>query len=176
MRYEENIPAEQQAKKEKARLSHSNADAQRPQDRRFATEEGTQDALGLIGRGLPRTRRVRKRADFQRIYRNGIRVVGRFVVVFAVVGPTEENRLGVTASRKIGPAVTRNRCKRRIRELFRLNRSRLPLGISDVVVNARRGCAEAPWQEIWRDYSQCLARLNQSIEGNGRDIRTGTKR
>ena len=164
MCYEEDIPAEQQAKKEKTRFSHSDADPQRSQDPQFATEEGTQDSLGLTGRGLPRTRRLRKRADFQRIYRNGIRVVGRFVVVFAVVGPTAKNRLGITASRKIGPAVTRNRCKRRIRELYRCNRGRLPIGDIDVVVNARRGCAEVSWHEIWRDYARCLASLKKEIE------------
>ncbi|MEN8163714.1 MAG: ribonuclease P protein component [Acidobacteriota bacterium] len=124
---------------------------------------------------MPRTRRLRKRADYQRIYRNGIRVVGRFVVVFADVGPLAKNRLGITASRKIGPAVIRNRCKRRIRELFRLNRGRLPDGNIDVVVNARRGCAEVPWQEVWRDYGRCLARLKQILEEKTQGETTGTK-
>ncbi len=176
MCYEEDIPAEQQAKKEKTWIPASDADSQWSQDRGFATEKGTQDSLGLMGRGLPRTGRLRKRADFQRIYRSGIRVVGRFVVLFAVVGPGAENRMGITASRKIGSAVIRNRCKRRIRELYRQNRSRLPIVDIDLVVNARRGCGEIPWHEIWRDYARCLARLNIEIENKNQGGPANTKR
>lgn len=176
MCYEKDIPAEQQAQKEKTRVPSSDADSQRSQNSRFATEKRTQDPLGLIGRGLPQSRRLRKRTDFQRIYRNGIRVVGRYLVVFAESGPAAKNRLGITASRKIGCAVVRNRCKRRIREVFRLNRSRLPHGNIDVVMNARRGCAEVPWQEIWRDYARCLERLNQILVEKNKHETTGTKR
>lgn len=175
MRYEENIPAEQQAKTQKTRISHSDANSQRSQDPLCTTEKGTQDPLGLEGWGLPRSRRLQKRADFQRIYRNGIRVVGRFVVLFAVADPRAGNRLGITASRKIGNAVTRNRCKRRIRELFRLNRGCLPACNIDVVMNARRGCGEVSWPEVVRDYSRCLVRLNQILEEKHQGSRTATK-
>jgi len=176
MCYEEDIPAEQPATKEKTWIPASDADPQRSQDPGCAAEKRTQDPLGLMGRGLPRTRRLRKRADFQNIYRIGVRVVGRFIVVFAVTGPEAKNRLGITASRKIGSAVTRNRCKRRIRELYRQNRSQLPNGDIDVVVNARRGCAEVPWHKIMRDYARCLARLRNEIEQRPQGDPAGTKR
>ena len=176
MHHEEDIPAEQPAKKEKTWIPPSDANPQRSQDPGLATEKGTQDPLGLMGRGLPRTRRLRKRADFQKIYRSGVRVVGRYFVVFAVSGPDAKNRLGITASRKIGSAVTRNRCKRRIRELYRQNRHLLPIGDIDVVVNARRGCDEVPWSEISRDYARSLARLKIEIENRTQYETARTKR
>ena len=176
MCYEKDIPAEQQAQKEKTRVPSSDANSQRSQDSQFATEKRTQDPVGVVDQGLPQGCRLRKRADFQRIYRNGIRVVGRFVVVFAENGPGAENRLGITASRKIGSAVVRNRCKRRIREVFRLNRSWLPHGNIGVVMNARRGCAEVSWHEFRRDYAQCLKRLNQILAEKNNRGTTGTKR
>ncbi len=176
MYHEKNIPAEQQAQEEKTRVPASDADSQRSQNSQSATEKRTQDDLGLSGRGLPKTRRLRKRADFQRIYRNGIRVVGRFVVLFVETGPLAQRRLGITASRKIGPAVTRNRCKRRIRELFRLNSRLLFGGDFDMVVNARRGCADAPWQEILHDYTRCLSRLHRILKEKDRGEPTATKR
>lgn len=49
-----------------------------------------------------------------------------------------ERRLGVTASRKLGGAVERNRVKRRVREWFRRSKHRLAPG-TELVVIARRG-------------------------------------
>jgi ribonuclease P protein component len=56
-------------------------------------------------------------------------------------------RLGITASRKVGNAVTRNRIKRGVREWFRHSRDELPDAV-DVVVIARRGAAELTGSEI----------------------------
>lgn len=72
-------------------------------------------------------------------------------------------RLGVTASRKIGNAVTRARCKRRLRELFRTDTWSFPGHDVDVVINARRGCADAPWGELQRDYARCVEKLTERL-------------
>jgi ribonuclease P protein component len=67
-------------------------------------------------------RRVRKRAEFQRIQRAGRRATSRHFVVLVLArapadaGPT---RLGLTVSRRVGNAVRRSRAKRLIREAFR---------------------------------------------------------
>lgn len=61
-----------------------------------------------------------------------------------------QRRLGVTASRKVGGAVVRNRVKRRIREVFRLHRELLP-DASDVVVIARPGAGELSWTVLERE-------------------------
>ena len=53
-------------------------------------------------------------------------------------GATSETRLGITASRKVGGAVERNRAKRLVREFFRLHRAKLQPG-SDIVVIVRAG-------------------------------------
>jgi len=53
-------------------------------------------------------------------------------------GTTSETRLGITASRKVGGAVERNRAKRLVREFFRLHRAKLQPG-SDIVVIVRAG-------------------------------------
>ncbi len=57
------------------------------------------------------------------------------------------NRIGITASRKVGNAVVRNRFKRRIREWFRANRGALGRD-RDVVVIARRAGARLSLQEL----------------------------
>ncbi len=56
-------------------------------------------------------------------------------------------RLGLTAPRALGPAVVRNRIKRRLREAFRLHRGEFGTGW-DIVVNPRRAAIDAPFAEI----------------------------
>lgn len=56
-------------------------------------------------------------------------------------------RLGVVASKRVGPAVWRNRAKRRLREAFRLNRPDFQ-GKVDVVLVARRAVVNADWDDL----------------------------
>lgn len=90
------------------------------------------------------------------------------MVVFARLrheGDTGGRRLGVTASRRIGNAVVRARCKRRIRELFRTAPEAFAGQDVDIVINARRGCAGAPWSELQRDYARCVKKLTERLGG-----------
>ena len=89
------------------------------------------------------------------------------MVVFALPregGASAGWRLGVTASRKVGGAVVRTRCKRRLRELFRNHPTRHGGRPVDMVINARRGCAAAPWDELQRDFERCVRSLDRSLE------------
>ncbi len=87
------------------------------------------------GEAFPRRRRISARRDFTATYAEGRRLPGRLVVVFARPLPGE-GRLGVTATRKTGNAVARNRARRRVREIYRRWRARSPLAMGlDVVVN-----------------------------------------
>jgi ribonuclease P protein component len=80
------------------------------------------------------------------------------VVVFLMRADTHEGRFGVTASRRVGGAVVRSRCKRRLRELYRIHRHAFERFPVDAVVNARTSCAEAPWPELERDFLACVQR------------------
>jgi ribonuclease P protein component len=104
--------------------------------------------------GFPASARLKRRVDFQKVYQHGFRVAGQHVVFFVTRG---QGRFGVTASRKVGSAVRRSRSKRRLRELYRLHRADLPAGQWDVVANARRSCATAPWHELERDFARLCA-------------------
>jgi ribonuclease P protein component len=73
-----------------------------------------------------RSHRLLRRADFGKVYESGRKAHGRFVTLFALRRPDADEaapapwRLGLTATRKTGGAVQRNRQRRRIREFFRL--------------------------------------------------------
>ncbi len=67
-------------------------------------------------------------------------------------------RLGVTVTKKVGGAVQRNRLRRRVREFFRLNRSRWPAGL-DLLFIVRIGASEKPIARLRADLAQIDRKL-----------------
>jgi ribonuclease P protein component len=74
-----------------------------------------------------------------------------------------EGRFGVTASRRVGGAVVRTRCKRRLRELYRTHRHEIEGATIDIVVNAHRSTALVPWAELEQDFLDCIRRGRQKV-------------
>ena len=68
------------------------------------------------------------------------------------------NRLGVTVSTKLGGAVTRNRARRRLREVFRLAQPEMKQGW-DIVLVARTRAVEGPWRKLTGDFQRACREL-----------------
>ena len=90
------------------------------------------------GQRFLRRYRIRKSAEFRKVYGRKARASDQCLIVCACENEFDHPRLGLSVSRKVGGAVVRNRWKRLIREAFRLNRFRLPQG-TDLVVIPRPG-------------------------------------
>ena len=112
----------------------------------------------MEGRGLPAAHRIRRRAEFERIYAGGAKTHGRYMTLFVMVNGAATPRLGVAATRKLGSAVDRNRVKRRARELFR---RRKDIGGFDIVIVPRREMLDAPFASLEADYVAALARRDR---------------
>ena len=69
-----------------------------------------------------------------------------------------EPRLGLSVSKKVGSAVTRNGVRRRLKEIFRSSRGGLP-GDMDLVVSARPAAADASYQELNDEFSRSLGKI-----------------
>ena len=71
---------------------------------------------------FPKSARILKHASFQSVYQTGGRHFSPLLTAFYVLTPSETPaaRVGITVSRAIGKAVTRNRIKRRVREAVRV--------------------------------------------------------
>lgn len=104
-----------------------------------ATSKAPARGRVVPAQGLPKSRRLRRRADFRAVYDGGVRFGCRLFTVYALsTGVARPGRVGLTVTRKIGNAVRRNRCKRLLREAVRRNWALLPAGM-DLVLLARPG-------------------------------------
>ena len=87
---------------------------------------------------------------FQRLYRTTGHANG-FLVLYARKNRTGENRVGITVSKKLGKAHIRNRVRRRVREVYRLNEARFAPGW-DIVVVVRTRAIKAPFDQLTNAY------------------------
>ncbi len=91
--------------------------------------------------------RVRRRSEYREVREHGRRVHTPHYLVVVLPRPGARTRLGITVTKKVSPsAVSRNRVKRVLREVFRRNRGLFPSSC-DVVIVAKRG-AEGLGYEI----------------------------
>lgn len=77
---------------------------------------------------------LKKNSDFQRIYRNGRSYANRLLIMYVEETGDERARIGISVSKKVGNSVVRHRICRLIREIFRLNQSKIKTGLNIVVV------------------------------------------
>ena len=87
---------------------------------------------------------------FRRLYHTSGQANG-FLVLYARKNRTGGNRVGITVSKKLGKAHIRNRIRRRIREVYRLNEDMFQPGW-DIVVVARSKALEAPFDKLTASY------------------------
>jgi len=87
-----------------------------------------------MNQGFPKERHVRKRREFLAASRNGRRVRTQNLIILTNRNGLDFPRLGITANKKVGKAVFRNRIKRLIREYFRLNNNRFRVGYDFIVL------------------------------------------
>ena len=90
---------------------------------------------------------LKKNSDFRRLYAKGKSAANSYLVLYCRRNRTGENRLGYTVSTKLGHAVVRNRVRRRLREIYRLNAPALRQGW-DIVVVARQRCVGADYHKM----------------------------
>ncbi|MGC2193641.1 MAG: ribonuclease P protein component [Terriglobales bacterium] len=90
------------------------------------------------GKKNPRSGRLLRHADFERVYKQGRRHFSTNITVFYLRRMDGEGmRVGFTVGRALGGAVDRNRMKRRLRESVRLCRPSASPPV-DVVINPKK--------------------------------------
>ncbi len=195
VRHEKNIPPVSQKTQTQTRFPGPDGDGRRAENSVEPPPPGAGQVDGLIGRttaqrdsstheecfampdgdarqscerrrnDLPRRGRLVHSSLFAECRVQRQRYPGQLMVLCLRSGSDAALRLGVVASRSLGGAVTRNRAKRRLREVFRLCRPQL-CGAYDVILLARTGINRASAQEICGEFLR-LARQARILSNAG---------
>lgn len=104
---------------------------------------------------LRKEERIRRRADFLRISKEGGKYQTEHFRVFICPNRLSLRRLGITVGKRVGIAVERNRLKRIIREFFRLNKEAL-LPSSDFVITGKEGAAKLNFWQVSKELKGIL--------------------
>ncbi len=102
---------------------------------------------------------LKKNSDFRRLYSKGKSAVTPYMVVYCRRNRMDGNRLGYTVSTKLGKAVVRNRVRRRLREVYRLNAPGLKTGY-DIIIVARGKCVDAKYSAIDNAFLKACEKLD----------------
>ena len=168
--HEEDISTEQQEKKEESRFQGENEDRKRKKNRQQPEKEGEKTSRRVNSEEsrspdekLTREERLRRKADFTAVYKEGRRTEGRFIKICIRPNGLKKSRVGLSVSKKIGKAWLRNRSKRLLREVFRKNKGSIPF-TADLVFIAKREIREATYPSLEEDFRKTLDRIRAGEE------------
>ncbi len=107
-----------------------------------------------MNEGLKKEERLRKRFQFERVYKEGRAFSGKRIRLAILANGLERNRVGFAASKKtLRLSVRRNRAKRLLRETYRRNKYRIKPGF-DIVLIARETIPNVKLPEIEEELFQ----------------------
>ena len=127
---------------------------------------------------FPRSSKLLKHGDFQRVYKTGRRHFSGLLTAFYLPRPIElestdrRPRIGTTVGRVLGGAVDRNRIKRRVREAVRQHLSDLPFAV-DVVINPKKNVLKAEFVDIQQEVARAFQVIRKYMESAGQASRAG---
>ena len=122
---------------------------------------------------FPRSSKLLKHGDFQRVYKTGRRHFSGLLTAFYL--PKSESgagpRIGITVGRVLGGAVDRNRIKRRLREAVRLHLAKLQLPV-DVVINPKKNVLKAEFVDVEQEVARAFQVIRKYVESSANNSKT----
>jgi ribonuclease P protein component len=133
---------------------------------------------GKLTSRFSKTSKLLRRADFQRVYKQGRRHFAAHMTVFylrrddvarppsALDVPGNRPRVGLTVGRVLGGAVDRNRIKRRLREAVRYHLAALAVGV-DVVINPKKSALKAEFNVLQDEVARAFRVIGEKESRRG---------
>lgn len=108
---------------------------------------------------------LKKNYEFRRLYSRGKSTSTPNLVLYVRKTKRDTNQIGITVSTKLGKAVVRNKIRRRIREIYRLNEHRMKRGLQIVIV-ARVRAVSSSYSQLEKDFLYACRKLELLGEGD----------
>ncbi|MBO8127866.1 MAG: ribonuclease P protein component [Peptococcaceae bacterium] len=102
---------------------------------------------------------IKKNRDFRKVFSHGKSKAGKSLVVYRLSNGSDKRRFGFSVSKKIGNAVVRNRVRRILKEICRLNEDQFEAGY-DYVIVARPAVTKSNYHSL----GQSLLSLVRELE------------
>jgi ribonuclease P protein component len=115
---------------------------------------------------FPKSHRLLRHSDFERVYKQGRRHFAAHMTVFYLQRTDNElkgARVGFTVSKALGGAVQRNRIKRRLREAVRLGNFSIAIAV-DVVINPKRSALTADFTDLQSEVSKAFQVIDKQLQ------------
>ena len=170
------LSAQQSAAKADSRVPRPDGVTRWTQRAQTASDQGSPSLDGLDPAQTARVERrpdagfgaeyrLRRRSDFLRVRREGLRSQSQHFVIYLAMLPDQTTaRLGLAVSRQVGNAVARNRIKRRLRESFRCCLRCVLSPGSSLVIIARKGADGLRTPEVTAELAPILLRMAKQLE------------
>lgn len=114
--------------------------------------------MAVLFKRIMKYTQMLKKNEFKNVYDNAKSLSNRSVVILYIKNNTQQNRLGIVASKKIGNSVKRNKARRRIKEIYRINENNLFKGY-DIVIIAKSPINESSFGELQKSIINCFKRF-----------------
>ena len=114
---------------------------------------------------LKKENRLQKNRHFQYVYKKGEKVYSKNLFVVFVVTKMKKPKIGFVVNNKVGDAVTRNKVKRRLREIVRLNIDKIS-NKYNYIIFAKSGIADLDYKELEIEVLNCFNKGNLINESN----------
>jgi ribonuclease P protein component len=137
-----------------------------PKSARFFAKGAKEAGGNPAGKRIfPRSARLLRHADFERVYKQGKRHFSASMTVFYLQRTGDERglRVGFTVGRALGGAVVRNRMKRRLREAVRLTRP-VPGPSADVVINPKKTLLQVEFSVVVNEVARAFVVIEQKLQ------------
>ena len=106
---------------------------------------------------------IKKNSEYKAVYNCNSSFSDYNIVIFIKKNKDVKNRYGFTSAKKIKNAVDRNRIRRRLKEIVRLNEDKIKTGY-DIVLMARINAVDADYKSLERSFFKVLKRSNMNVQ------------
>ena len=114
---------------------------------------------------LKRVNRLKKRYQFNYVYKSGEHYSGEHIVLYTASSKTKNIKVGLAVTKKVGHAVVRNKIRRRLREIVRKQLPKLKQNYNIIIV-AKENITEAGFEQLCFELNKLLKRANLFNEEN----------